>query len=202
MKKIFCAFFVFILALQMTSYTEEPYLQVKTTFDAPFQQLTLDPSWTLEDHDKNSISFEHRDDWDIEFSIEAGKVLKEKATIKKLFAQLTKAEGNLKHIPLLIESFPEILLLELFNIDVTVENYSCIVMNGIPGIKAYYQDMTIVEEVTQGGTAIESDDDVLKSVYYIFIINNRIYSLEFEAPVAKFSEYEAFFEATIEKLFR
>lgn len=201
MKKIISVFFLSFLLLYTNLNAQDSYLQIKTLFDAPFHKLSLNPLWILDDQDKNSISFEHKKDDDVTFTIDAGKTLKKTLTIDKLYKQFEKAEGRAEDISALIKSFPEISILQqLLNQELTFENYSIVTIHGLKGIKAYCQDRLPIEEAILGNTILDLDIPDW-SLYYFFIVNDRIYAFTFEAPSTIFESYEAFFETTLKDLF-
>lgn len=175
-------------------------LQIKTTFDAPFNILTLHPDWELDDQDTNEINFEHREDWlDVEFSIYVGKILKNKKfSLEELYEQIQKAKGKVKKISILKASFPEMkMTFDILGEDPILEDYALINFKGLKCIKAYSKDIFPIVSISSD----EKIDEPQWRLYYLFIVNKRLYDFEFDAPASKFSDYEPLFDATMECLF-
>lgn len=190
MKKL--TTFLFLTLICFQCIVAENYF---TTFDSPFNELHLDSCWAFDEQDTNSVSFEHCDDWEIEFSIEAGQHLKKKTDIEKLYKQIKKAKGEICEVPLLVESFPWLSYLDLLDLDIQLEDYQIIKVNGLEGIKAYHKVRLPIAP-----TSIIDEPDW--TVFYIFIVNQRIYSMDFSAPASKFLQMESFFDTTIKNLFQ
>ena len=172
-----------IFASTMIS-AQEGYQQFKSNFDDPFRNLTLDNFWILDDLDEKSVSFEHLNDEDVTFTIHVGKALDENISIEKLYRQIKAANGKVNDIPLLFKSFPlVILLLELLEMDIQFEKYQRTTINQLASITGY----------------IMNEDDY--ELFYLFVVNNRIYNFSFTSPVSKFADYEPYFNATLRGLF-
>lgn len=192
MKKIVYIFFLFISFFHFHAISQEVFV---TKFDVPFHKLILDSCWDFDDQDKNSISFEYHDDRDIGLDIEVGKVLKDTVSIEKLYKQIKKAKGKISEVPLVVSSFSWLIFLhDLFNLDIQVENYQIISVNGLEGIRAYHKPRFAIEKSKK----IDEPD---WAIFYVFIVNKRIYVIDFMAPALKFLQMEPFFEATLNKLF-
>ncbi len=185
MKKIICALFLFVFSLQTSATSQEV---ITTQFDSPFDTLAVEACWKLDDQDKNSLSFEHCEDSSIEWGILRGNELSKKVSIEKLFKQIKKAHGKISKISVLVSSFPAFNLYRLYDIDHKLENYQIVNINGLQAIKAYYK---IIDE-----------DDSDWNVYYLFLIDNRLYVVDFIAPETKFLEWEPLFEATVKSLIK
>ena len=197
MKKILFVLFAFLLALTNVVHAD----QVKTKLAPPFQTLNIDTQlWSLEFRDKSAIGFTLvGSDYEVDFDIFQGRVLK-KVSLKKLKRQIHKAKGNLSKVSLLKSSFPQLEDSEDEESTIDFENGVEIMVNGIQGLKFHVDHFVREVELTNDGENIISET-IYPGLGYIFVTENRIYIMSFNAPPEKFSDLEPLFEETVQHLF-
>lgn len=175
-KALFALLFIFQVAFAGAIHAD----QIKDQFPNPFANFYVDMAlWSVEYSTKLEAGFTLRQDKSVIFGISKGQPLGQ-VSLTELARQFEKAK-NLGDVPLLNESFPHM------TSDIPIESWLETEVKDNGCVKFYCN--AIMGNI--GPCQIES---------YIFVVENRIYVINFGAPQEKFPDLELLFNTTLNHL--